>query len=90
MCMDSSVSTMNPLLDVISVEPRQDHTLILVFENNEKRIFDMTPYLSRKPFDKLIESNLFMSARIEYGTVVWPCNIDIDPEILWAKSAVFN
>ena len=35
---------METLLDVISVKTRDDYTLELVFENGEKRIFDMKPF----------------------------------------------
>ena len=77
---------MEILLDVISVTPRKDNTLLLVFENNEQRFFDMTPYLNEKPFTKLKKSPLFMKAKVLYGTVVWPGNIDIAPETLWDNS----
>lgn len=39
---------MEELLDFIDVEPHEDNTLLLVFENQEKRLFDMTPYLDKK------------------------------------------
>ena len=74
---------MEILLDVISVEAREDNTLLLVFENHEKRLFNMTPYLDKKPFSKLKNLPLFLKAKVEYGTVVWPGNIDIAPETLW-------
>ena len=74
---------MELLLDVISVVPREDNTLLLVFENQVERLFDMTPYLSKKPFIILKKLPLFMKARVEFGTVVWPVNIDIAPETLW-------
>ena len=77
---------MDILLDVISVEPRKNNTLSLIFENNEKRIFDMTSYLNKKPFNVLKNSPLFMKAKIAYGTVIWPGNIDIAPETLWDYS----
>jgi hypothetical protein len=77
---------MEILLDVISVEARSDNTLFLVFENQEKRLFDMTPYLDKKPFTKLKNSPLFMKAKVALGTVVWPGNIDIAPETLWDYS----
>jgi hypothetical protein len=77
---------METLLDVISVSTREDYTLELVFENGEKRIFDMKPFLGRKPFVKLLNSPLFIKAFVGYGTVVWPGNIDIAPETLWAQS----
>ena len=74
---------MEKLLDIINVKPYKNNTLLLVFENQEKRLFDMTPYLSERPFTRLKDSPLFMKATVEYGTVVWPGNIDIAPETLW-------
>lgn len=77
---------MEALLDVVSVKARDDFTLELVFENGETRIFDMKPYLDRKPFVKLRNPPLFFKASVKYGTVVWPGNIDIAPETLWFRS----
>jgi hypothetical protein len=77
---------METLLDVVSVTARDDNNLELVFENGEKRIFDMRPFFDKKPFVKLFNSPLFFKAFVGYGTVVWPGNIDIAPETLWARS----
>lgn len=77
---------MSELLDVVHVTPREDFTLELVFENGEKRLFNMKPLLAQKPFFKLSGSPLFFQASIQYGTVVWPGNIDIAPETLWCQS----
>jgi hypothetical protein len=77
---------MEALLDVISVTAHEDYTLDLVFETGEKRIFDMKPFLDKKPFIKLLNSPLFLKASVQYGTVVWPGNIDIAPETLWSRS----
>ena len=43
-------NAMEVLLDVVRVDPRPDYTLILEFENGERRLFDMAPYLEKKPF----------------------------------------
>ena len=77
---------MEVLLDVVSVHAMPDYKLHLEFENGEKRIFDMTPYMEKRPFDRLKGTPLFMMAKIDYGTVVWPGNIDISPETLYDKS----
>jgi Protein of unknown function (DUF2442) len=77
---------METLIDVISVKSNEDYTLELVFENGERRIFDMKPYLKKKPFIKLFNSPLFFKASVGFGTVVWPGNIDIAPETLWERS----
>jgi hypothetical protein len=77
---------METLLDVVSVTTPDSHTLEVVFENGEKRVFDMRPFLNRKPFTRLLNSPLFFKASVQYGTVVWPGNIDIAPETLWELS----
>jgi Protein of unknown function (DUF2442) len=77
---------MQALLDVIKVETEEGHLLRLEFENGEKRIFDMTPYLDKRPFVSLKAPHLFAMAKVDYGTVVWPGNIDIAPETLYDRS----
>ena len=73
-------------LDVVKVVAKPDYRLFLEFENGEKRIFDMVPYMDKKPFSQLKSFSLFVQASIDYGTVVWPGNIDIAPETLYDKS----
>lgn len=77
---------METLLDVVKVEAQADYTLLLEFENGERRVFDMTPYLDKKPFVRLKGSPLFALASVDYGTVVWPGEIDIAPETLYDRS----
>ena len=77
---------MEALLDVIAVEAKPNYLLHLEFENGEKRIFDMSPYMDKKPFVQLKGSPLFAMAFVDYGTVVWPNKIDIAPETLYDRS----
>lgn len=77
---------MDILLDVINVKPMLNYMLQLEFENGEKRIFDMSPYMEKRPFIRLKQSKQFMLAKVDFGTVVWPGNIDIAPETLYHKS----
>ncbi len=77
---------MEDLLDVVKVNAKNDFTLELEFENGEQRRFDMKPYLRKKPFHRLTSSGVFACASIDYGTVVWPGNIDIAPETLYDSS----
>ena len=79
---------MNTLLDVVSVQVQPGYVLLLEFENGERRIFDMSPYMNKMPFCKLKNASLFNCASIGYGTVVWPGNIDISPETLYDLSRV--
>ncbi len=77
---------MNELLDVISVQASADYILLLEFENGERRVFDMAPFMDRRPFIRLKNSPIFTKATVDYGTVVWPGNIDIAPETLYDLS----
>jgi len=77
---------MNALLDVVRVEPKPDYKLFLEFENGEQRVFDMAPLMDKKPFIQLKGSPLFARVRVDYGTVVWPGDIDIAPETLYDRS----
>lgn len=71
------------LIDVVAVKPRQDFQLDLEFENGERRRFDMRPLLELKPWNRISKLPLFERARVDYGTVVWPGEIDIAPETLY-------
>ena len=77
---------MQLLLDVTHVSANADHKLRLEFENGEKRIFDMRPYLAKPPFGPLNDIAIFNLARVENGTVTWPGNLDIAPETLYERS----
>lgn len=81
---------MNALLDVGSVQAHTDFSLVLTFENNEMRRFYMAPYMDQKPWSRIMAPSLFCAARVEMGTVVWPGDIDIDPETLYEHSVAFE
>ena len=77
---------METLLDVVKVQAQANYVLYLEFENGERRLFDMTPYMHKHPFVSLQSPSLFAMAKVDYGTVVWPGNIDIAPETLYDRS----
>lgn len=81
---------MNELLDVINVKAKPGYLLELEFENGEHRLFDMSHIIDKKPFGRLKETNAFFAAHVDYGTVVWPGNIDIAPETLYDDSVPFE
>ncbi|WP_173806630.1 DUF2442 domain-containing protein [Sphaerotilus uruguayifluvii] len=74
------------LLDVKTIAPRPDFHLDLEFENGERRRFDMRPLLAMKPWNRIATPALFERVRVEYGTAVWPGDIDIAPETLYDDS----
>ena len=74
------------LLDVTAVTVQPGYVLFLVFENGERRSFNMAQYIEQKPWVRLKIGNSFRAAFVENGTVTWPGNIDIDPETLYEYS----
>jgi len=78
--------SMGELLDVVRVQAKPAYLLELEFEKGECRLFDMSPIMIKKPYGCLKEANAFFAAHVDYGTVVWPGNIDIDPETLYVRS----
>lgn len=68
----------------VSVQP--EFSLLLEFENGEKRLFNMTPYIDQKPWIRLKSGQTFQGAFVENGTVTWAGNVDIDPETLYERS----
>lgn len=71
--------------DVLSVEATDDFFLNISFSDGYTTRFDFKPFLSWKCYSKLSDPAVFKSAFVDYGTVVWPGNIDVDPEILYVK-----
>jgi hypothetical protein len=74
------------MIEVNSVEAVSEFGLVLTFTNGERRRFDMRPYLHYPVFRRLKNPGFFSLARINYGTVTWPGDIDFAPETLYENS----
>ncbi|MDX8337474.1 MULTISPECIES: DUF2442 domain-containing protein [Cetobacterium] len=73
-------------LAVKKVIPTDDYKLILTFENNETRIFDMYPYLNKGVFRELNDINLFKTVKVSFDSIEWLNEVDMDPETLYEES----
>jgi hypothetical protein len=71
--------------DVVQVKAQIDYSLEAIFENGERRRFDMKPYLPYPAFSQLAESSCFMKAHVANGTVVWTDEIDLSPDTLYLR-----
>ena len=73
-------------LSIKEVKPAADYTLILTFENGEKRQFDMKPYLTTGIFSELQDISMFNTVHVSFDTIEWNNEADFDPEILYKES----
>ena len=75
---------MNPY--VKRVRPLDDYQLEVEFENGERRLFDMKPYLQRGVFARLQNRAAFQAARVVVGSVEWPGGLDLSYDTLYLES----
>jgi len=76
-------------LSVTDVKPLEDYKLLLTFENDEQKVFDVTPYLEVGKFSELKDDSLFKSVHISFDSIAWKNQLDLDPELLYRKSVSF-
>ena len=79
---------MNPV--VTAVEPRNNYKLSITFENGEKRIFDVTPFLDKGIFSKLKNIDYFQKVRVAFGAIQWPNEQDFSKDTLYKLSNAPN
>lgn len=77
-------------LSVKHVEPLEAYKLEITFENDEHRMFDVSPYLHVGKYAELKEPSMFLSVRPAFDTIQWANEIDFDPEFLYEKSIPLN
>ena len=77
-------------LAIKDVKPLKGYKLLLTFENDEKRVFDVTPYLNIGKFSELKDSTLFKTVIVKFDSIVWDNSLDLDPELLYNKSVTLN
>ncbi|MCU0469637.1 MAG: DUF2442 domain-containing protein [Arcicella sp.] len=75
---------MNPR--VKSVQPNKDFTLYLTFDNDERKVFDVKPYLEFGIFKELKDLSLFYSVKPVLGTIQWQNEQDFCPDTLYLES----
>ena len=74
---------MNPR--VKSILPMPNFILEVVFRNDEKKRFDVKPYMNLGLFKELKDLSLFQTATAKSGTVVWDNGLDICPDTLYIE-----
>ena len=74
------------MIAISSVQPLDNYKLLLTFNTNESKVFDMNEYLNHGLFTQLKSKELFDSVRISFDTIQWANGLDLCPEVLYEKS----
>ena len=69
---------------VISLACRDDCVLSVEFDNGERGLLDMKPYLGVGQFKKLRDPRFFQTARIAWDTIAWDW-LDLDRGWVYRK-----
>ena len=70
----------------VSVIPQDNYCLLVTFSNDEKRLFDVKPYLDFKPFKELKNPAIFDTVKPAGLSVEWVQGQDICPDELYYGS----
>ncbi len=76
--------SINPYVQ--NVKAMDNHRLELLFENGERRMFDMRQYLAWGVFSRLKNRAVFQAARVVAGSVEWPGEVDLSYDTLYLES----
>ena len=73
-----------------NVKPLEEYMLLVEFENGEKKIKDMKPYLEKGVFTKLKNKDFFNFVKLAYGTVCWGEEIDLCADSIYETSTLYK
>jgi len=77
---------MNAYPKLKSATPLDNHCLILVFGEHEKRLYDFKPNLCHKFYRQLAEVSLFKKVSVNDGEIEWVTGQDFCPHTLYEGS----
>ena len=70
----------------IDVKPLKNYMLEVIFDNGEKKKFDVKPYMKFKMFKELEDENKFKKVKISGLSIEWENGADICPDELYNNS----
>lgn len=73
-------------MKLLNVTPLENYMLLIEYDNSEKRIFDVKPYITGSWYGMLSDKAFFNTVRISGKTVEWADGQDIAPYELYELS----
>lgn len=75
-------------LEVVKAEHIDGYRLLLLFNNGEKRIVDLSNSLNGTVYSPLKDISYFKNFSIKFNTIEWENGADFAPEYLYEISSV--
>ena len=69
-----------------NVSATDDYKIIIEFDSGERKIFDVTPYITGEWYKELADMNYFKSVFANGFTVEWPHGQDLCPDEIYYNS----
>ncbi len=79
---------MNPRIK--KADANDDHTISIVFTNDEMGLFDLKPFLEKGKYKELKEISNFKRFYLEDGVINWFNELDISPDTVYILSEIIN
>ena len=71
------------MLKIVSADYIKDYQILLTFNDGERRLADLKPYLKGEVFGELEDLNLFTRYGLTGYTIEWENGADLAPEFLY-------
>ncbi|PIF04465.1 MAG: hypothetical protein CSA86_01870 [Arcobacter sp.] len=71
---------------VKDVKPQDDYQILLTFDNDELKVFDMKPYIGKGFFKQLQDKNYFNTVKPFMDSIQWKNGQDLCPDTLYLDS----
>jgi hypothetical protein len=72
----------------VDVKALDDYQLLITFQNNEQKIFNVKPMLELPMYEKLKNKGFFSLAKADGMCVFWDDAIDLCPDLVYENSKV--
>lgn len=74
----------------VDVFPMENYHLLVTFDNRERRVFDVNPYIKGSWFGQLRDVDVFSKVHIGGLSIEWPDGQDICPDRLYEDSIPYK
>ncbi len=71
---------------VLTVEYKDNYTLLIKFTNNELKQFDLKAYINYPVYEELKDEKFCKKVKAVDGIVQWNNSIDLDPDLVYLQS----